>query len=387
MNRINKKEFVDFDIHGLVGIRLINPSERDETAVHKQIGFSPTKLSREPDIIIRFVDQLLVTDLHLLGLNHSGYTNKGFFLLENGRRKGKAKIPFDQVGGICEIVCETNLGPVPLLIAILNLTLLSKGHVSLHASAFLFNGVGILTTGWAKGGKTEALFAFANNGAQYIGDEWIILSSNGEFMYGIPEPIRLWDWHLEFLPEIAKKLNLENRMTFSSIRLLEKWSQSLSKGRIKKLPPIKMLRKAMPALKRQLNITLPPSEIFGTETITAKPEKIFLLLSQSENDYQVSSIEGQQVARRMISSVQFEQLPFMEYYNAFTFAFPEKRNPFIESSKQLQNELLNRALEGKEAYQVSHPYPLSFQKLYDTMRPFCEKTLAYTHPKESVVSA
>ena len=383
MNSIKKNDYVDYDIQGLVGIRLVEASERDLAAVSKQIGFSPTQLLFEPDIIIQYVDKIPFNNLFLLGLNNAGYSDDGFIILENGRRNGKTKIPFEQVGGNCEIVCETGLGPVPLLIAIINMTLLSKGFISLHASAFVFNQAGILITGWAKAGKTEALFAFTNNGAEYLGDEWIILDSNGQKMYGIPEPIRLWDWHLEFLPQIANNLKLEDRMIFKSIRLLDKLNQWFSKGKARKILPAKLLRKAMPALKRQLNLTIRPSKVFGVEPSSAKPEKIFLLVSHSNNDYQVKPIEPNEIAQRMISSIQYEQLPFMEYYNAFKFAFPEKRNSFIENAQQVQYELLGRALDGKEAYQVNHPYPLSFPKLYDTMRPFCETNSSIASPKQA----
>ena len=73
----------------------------------------------------------------------------------------------------------------------------------------------------------------------------------------------------------------------------------------------------------------------------------------------------------MISSMMYEQLPFMEHYAAFKFAFPDLRNEFIESAPERQYDILRRALLGKEAYLVRHPYPFSFAELYDKMSPFC----------------
>jgi len=387
MNNLDKKEFVDYDVHGLIGIRLVHSTKQDEAAVTKQIGFSPTKLFREPDITIRYTNSIPTYNLHLLGLNHSGYSDDGFYLLENGRRKGKARIPFEQIGKQCESVCENNLGPIPLLIAILNLTLLSKGNISLHASAFTYNQVGILVTGWAKGGKTEALFSFLNNGAKYLGDEWIVLNSNGEMMYGIPEPIRLWDWHLKYIPEVSNGLKLEERLVFNGIRSLAKLNDSISRGKFKKFLPAKLLRKAMPALKRQLNVTVLPSEIFGVDSCeVAKPEKVFLLVNHNGDDYEASPIEPHEIAQRMVASIQFEQLPFMEYYSAFKFAFPEKRNSFIENAQSYQYEFLVRALDGKEAYKIIHPYPLSFPKLYEIMRPFCDRKTSITRQSQTTIA-
>ncbi len=105
------------------------------------------------------------------------------------------QIPFAEIGQQqCRIVCATGLPAVPLLIPILNLTALNRGILPLHASAFRYQDVGVLTTGWSKGGKTETLLAFMDRGANYIGDEWVYISDDGRHMTGIPEPIRVWEW-------------------------------------------------------------------------------------------------------------------------------------------------------------------------------------------------
>src|SRR5207247_1046267 len=101
----------------------------------------------------------------------------------------RARVDFRQIGGRCEIVSQSGLGPVPLLIGIVTVTALGKSFVPLHGSAFVHNATGIIVTGWAKGGKTEALLAFAEHGARYVGDEWILLSSDGRKVYGVPEHI------------------------------------------------------------------------------------------------------------------------------------------------------------------------------------------------------
>ena len=49
---------VDFDVHGLVGIRLLDAERRDIASVGRQLGIAPTPLEREPDILVRFVDRL-----------------------------------------------------------------------------------------------------------------------------------------------------------------------------------------------------------------------------------------------------------------------------------------------------------------------------------------
>jgi len=58
-----------------------------------------------------------------------------------------------------------------------------------HASAVVYNGVGILMAGWAHCGKTAALLGFASKGAEYVGEEWVLLSGNGPKNAGAREAV------------------------------------------------------------------------------------------------------------------------------------------------------------------------------------------------------
>ncbi|MFQ5628388.1 MAG: hypothetical protein ACE5I1_06485 [bacterium] len=371
-----KENHIDFDIHGKVGVRLLRPSEKEAAAVAKQLGPMQKPLSREPDIIIRFVEHIPLKNLRLLGLN-AGFNEDGFYILRGSKKPAKVRIPFDQIGEQCEIVCESGLKSVPLLIHIVNIVMLKKNCVSLHASAFHYKEKGILVTGWAKGGKSESLLAFSQHGASYMGDEWIYLSRDGEKMYGIPENMRLWEWHLQNLPQVRKHVKRESRMMFKCINALDKFQQAMPNGGIGSIFPVKFLREAMPALKRQLNVVMPPEKIFNGKfgPLDGNPEKIFLVMSHNEKNIQVEPVEPAEIANRMIASIRFEQLPFAEHYLSFQFAFPERKNSFLDNMHKLQYELLQSALKGKETYIARHPYPFSFHELYEAMRPVCEREM------------
>ena len=367
-------QYVDFDVHGLVGVRLVNPSPGDVAAVNEQLGPLQRPLFREPDIIVRFVEYLHTPRLRYLGLHQDGFTDDGFFLLQSKKKETKVKIAFDQIGKQCEIVCQSGLPTVPLLTAILNLTVLKKDCVALHASAFVYHGTGVLVAGWAKAGKTETLLAFAAQGAEYIGDEWVILSGDGQKMYGLPGSIHLSDWHLQYLPEVRSRVAREELLLFKRIHWIDKMQQKIPNGRIGKFLPVKYLRRAMPALKRQLHVTMKAQTIFNGALgmLQAKPEKVFLAMTHEDHRVYVEPTDPLGIANQMISSVRYELLPFMAHYLAFKFAFPKKRNDFIEQAGELQYDILCRALAGKEAYTVWHHYPFSFDELFERMRPFCE---------------
>jgi hypothetical protein len=312
--------------------------------------------------------------LKYLGLNSAAFTDEGFYLL--GKRSGEveARIPFEKIGDQCEILCQSGLGSVPLLFDIIRLTALKKNYIPLHASAFLHNGVGILVTGWTKGGKTEALLSFANHGAHYVGDEWVLLSSDGRKMFGMPINLAIWDWQFEHIPDLLPRISIQKKILFKSIHFLEATHALLKRRGLGRLYLVELLEQALPFLKRGLKIREPPQAIFGDRVsrLGVTPEILFLMISHSESDITVEPCDPVEIARRMASSNECEQIPFFEHYKAFRFAFPHLSNAFLEGVDETQASLLCRALEGKEAYRVFHPYPVALEALFDQLKPVCE---------------
>jgi hypothetical protein len=374
----NKGDFpvqIDYDLHGLTGIRLLNASPGDAAAVTRLLGPIQAPLTGEPDIVIRFVDRLSTSSrIRYLGLDEAGFTDDTFLVLRSKHKaRARVQIPFEQIGRQCEIVCERGLPAVPLLIPILNLTVLGKGSLPMHASAFTYNGTGVLTTGWAKGGKTETLLAFMANGAEYVGDEWVYLSCDGQRMYGIPEPIRVWDWHLQDLPQYWPLVGRGDRVKLRMLKLVVRlMDRAVSNGLGRGSAPVKLIRRMTPLLKRQLYVQLPPQKLFGQGfgPLVGTPDKIFFVASHETPEVTVQPMDPQEIARRMVFSLQEERMDFMSYYLKFRFAFPEIRNELIERVEELQRERLTQVLADKEAYAVYHPYPVSIPALFNALSPF-----------------
>lgn len=357
---------VDFDLHGVVGIRLVDATPADAAAVRRQLGPMERPLAREPDVVVRFVDSLPAARLRFAEYGRTGFTDDGFFVLQSRKRPARVRVALDGIGEQCEIVCQHGLRAVPLLMAIVTCTAIARGHVPLHASAFVHDGVGVLVTGWAKGGKTEALLAFAAHGAEYVGDEWILLSPGGRHMYGVPEHIRLQDWHLRQLPDVRARVRQSRRLLFSAIRGLDRVHRLL--------PGRGLLAEALPALRRQLNVQLDPHEVFARRaaSFAAVPDRVFLMLGHDAPEIEVAPADPLDVARRMAASNWYEQQPLVGAYLAYRFAFPERQSTLLEGAQALQASLLASALAGKEAYTVRHPYPCDLGQLFDAMRPACQ---------------
>lgn len=362
---------VEYDINGIVGVRVVEPAPWDIEMVDAQLGPFRSNLEKEPDIIIEFRKKRQQIGLKFLGLDAAGFLGDEFFVFD--RRGLKASIPFQEIGNRCTITCESGISSIPFLEEIINFTLLKKEYIPIHASAFVYEGAGVLVTGWKKGGKTEALLSFAKDGAYYLGDEWVILSPENKKMYGFPVQICIWDWQFKYIGEMLPKVSLEKKLIFTFTRILNSIHEKFGKGKLGNLFPFKYVERALPALNRQLNIRVFPEEIFGDRLVKeATLDKIFFMMCHDSEEILVEPYDLTEVIDRVVQSNTHEQMLFWEYYNAFRFAFPKKRNEFLERSCSIMEGLLRSALlNGVETYRVLRPYPVSFPELFKAMQPAC----------------
>lgn len=352
---------VDYDLHGLAGVRVVGAGPRDVAAVDRQLGPIRGTLQREPDIVVRFVDRLELTGpLRLLGLDDAGFTDDAFLILRSRHKaRARVRIPLEQVGERCELVCERGLPAVPLLIAVLNLTVLARGALPLHAAAFVHGERGAVVTGWSKGGKTESVLAFMSRGARFVGDEWVYIEPDGARVHGIPEPMRVWDWQLRQLPELREQVASLDRARLSALRL----AVSAARGR--------RGRRVGAFVSRQLHVDVPPERMFAASTValTASFDRLFLVGSWERPETIARPIEPAEIAARMAFSLQYERAPLLAAYQQFRFAFPDRVNPVIETAAERERALLERVLAGKPSYAVEHPYPVDLSRLFEVMSP------------------
>jgi len=393
MDRPNTKAIeypgkVDFDIHGVVGIRLIDPSPSDLGAACKLLG-CPSKLPLiAPDITVRFVENLPTRGIRFLGTDQDAFSDDGFFLLQEGTRRVKARIPFDGIGGPCEIVCKRRIGSVPLLIPIVSLTALKRECVPIHASAVVHDGVGILMAGWAHCGKTTAFLGFASRGAEYVGEDWVLLSGNGQKMQGLVRPLELSHWHVASLPHVRNVVSLMNRCASHGIGVLEGLQKMIAGERTRSSLVFRSLQRASAAVENRLRPNVAPSAIFGERirSAGAQVDKVFLFVNHEDHRIEVEPIAPFELARRLAFLVQHELTPLPQHYAVYRFAFPCRRNEFIESAAEYSFGMLARALNEKETYVVRLPYPHLFPELYQAIRPLCKLVTAETAERGGVES-
>ncbi|MBK7377991.1 MAG: hypothetical protein IPJ03_03140 [Ignavibacteriales bacterium] len=377
----NIQNLYNYDLHGIVRLRLVNPSDKDLKKFNTAFGEYQCQTENEPDIKITFVNKIDTPLLTYIGLNNAAFDENGFYILSTGRNQLKVKIPFDKIGEDFEIVCESGTPEIPMLRHFINLIFLKKNYIPLHASAFRFNDQTALVMGWSKGGKTESLLAFANNEAEYIGDETVIISQDGKTIFGIPVSVCVWEWQFEQIPKLLTKLPNQKIMLFGLIHFFDALYKFLKKSFLKNSFPTKVLAEAMPAFKRQLNIRVEPKTVFKTRMLKSKLslDHIILIMSHDNDEIKVENCSIDEVIDRMINSQNYEIASFVEQYLTFKYAFPNLKNELLENIGTKQMALLNEAFKNKTAHKVVHPYPVSFEKLFNNMKIIFERNNSSNH--------
>jgi hypothetical protein len=360
---------VDFDLHGLVGIRLVNPSSQDLSAVIADIGNMRRPLDRDPDITIRFVEQFQIRGgLRFVKPHEVGFTDGSLLVLDRGSGgRGAAQIPFDQIGQGCEIRCRSGLAAIPLLHPSVTLAMLTKDVVTLHASAFTYNDKGAVVAGWARGGKTSSLLAFMSDGGDFIADDHVYVSPDGNRLYGSQEPVSLRAWHLAELPSYRTNVTRRERSRLRASTVLLRLASRASQGRGP--TSARKVASRIADVAEDVHVSIPPDRLFKHRSLAGRLDKAFLAVTHDSREVIVEQVESGWLADRLVFLLQFERRRFLSDYLAFRFAFPDRSNDLIERAGEIERDILHRVLAGTDSYVVYHPFPAPIEALFSAMAP------------------
>lgn len=337
----------DFDVGGLARVRLIGAGPGDTNRVSRQLGVDPTEPAGEADLTIRFEAHLDVpAPLRIIGDNEAGFADGAFVVLR--RESARAIMPFDGLGGAGTIVARRGAS-VPHLVPILNLTMLGKGILPLHASAFTYGGRGFVAPAWSKGGKTEALLAFMAAGASLIADEWTYITPDGR-LSGFRGPTRLLAWHLRQLPELRQRLGMRRWLTLAAV------DRTLGGG----------------------HIDVPQADLFGPERCShaGRLDEVLLLVRSTAPGISVTRIAGRAVAERMLFAHLHHRLDLIGRYWQFRYAYPDRPLDPLDDLIGRERALLDPLFGGRPAWLVEHPGRFELGRLVDEINAAMAEVVA-----------
>jgi hypothetical protein len=193
-------------------------------------------------------------------------------------------------------------------------------------------------------------------------------------MYGIPEPIRVWNWHLQQMSYYKAMVSRKDLVRLRVLNMFKNALDIVEKVAISRRSGLfKLTRRINALLKKQIHVDVPPERLFGKSvgTTKGKLDKVFFVATHDRPEITVKPIDPHEIVQRMVFSLQEERSEFLSYYKKFRFAFPELSNTFIDNIEETQRRILTNVLTGKEAYEIYHPYPFSLSGLYEVTRTYC----------------
>lgn len=357
---------VHHDIHGVVLVRVTHATPTDLATLATHLG--PTRrgrIDRSPDVIVRFVDRLSPDAVRYVEYGRTAYTDEGLLLLRDGRTRVRAQLVLDE-SGRAEIVCERGTASIPLLLPILSRAALAHDHVALHASAVHLNGVGVLMPAWAHGGKTTGLLAALTQGAQYVGDEWVLVPRDGRRMLGLLKPVELHGWQRAQLPAATRLAAAQARLSAALVRAIA---------------TIGVPDRLVGAVDRRLDRVVDPAALFGSACtpLSAPLNVVLCMVRHDAPRVRIERADPDHMATRLAASLASDDAPLAAAEDAWRFAFPDRTLAQPEGRRAQQRELLTQALAGKDLFIVSHPSPCNLRELGAAMASVCRDTARTPH--------
>lgn len=305
---------VDFDIHGVLRVRAVEPGEADLRALSARLGRWVEPADVEPDLTLR------PDDIH---------------------------------------------GAVRHLEALLSVAALDKGLAPLHGSGFVWDDRGVAIVGRAGGGKTGVLLAFMAQGAALVGDDWLALSADGSAMYGLPETIEARHAYVAALPEIAPRLTPAKRAWRTMrARLLGAVANGGPRSRCGGRPSLR--RRAAARLERSLRLSLDPRSVFGERRCPGVGTPHMVVFAESHDDPGISvrPMTLEAAVRRATQATEDE------------WRHLSATNTRRELRKRALRQRLSRALAGKRLYALSQPHPAPPHAVFRALSPFVTDRVA-----------
>lgn len=360
-----RSDVVDYDIRGDLGIRLVDPAAADVRSAEAVLGRPGSTLRREPDLVIRFVEDPPTVIRGVDEPPRSTSTRECHVPLRDPSKDAVAWIHLEDDGRLREVLVQKNGGPVPFLQELVDVSALARGWIPLHASAWIHHGRGILAVGLDRSGKTGALLASAGRGASIVGDDRIFLRSDGERMIGVARPLRIKPWHMAQLPWLAERVDRRTRVKAGASLLLRRIETRIAGNGGAGGTGKQFLRKALGRVHRSLSVDRFPDHLFEDARCPGlgSPDVILALVSDGEPDVRVETLEPDSLVPRMAAAVAIELLPLVRAYRASQFSHPTHRWTALEGAEQLARDLLETSLGEGPAILVRHPYPGSLRDL------------------------
>jgi hypothetical protein len=330
--------------------------------VEEEYGqFKVDQVGKDADITVEFINDISADSQSIRVRPPVACDEKGVFFHDHNYRV--LRVDIEKVGiANFRVTCDVGFNKhffVVIMEYLIHHLILESGHYFCHASAFIYEGKVILCPAWRHVGKTNILLAFMNEGAQYLGDDWVIVNQEGLIM-SMPKRLNLLFYNFREYPELCNHLDEDFKLLFNFVNRAEAGLYELDDS-------------TLGMLTEKARLRISPFEIFKQEYNgkAVEIDYVFLLRRKMHSKPNVNEISLGDLAIATTSIIEFEQSHFHLYYLAYK-AHNCSDNKYLEKYQANLSGLIEKSFSSiHNLYEIT----ITSQNESLVVKEFIEKTI------------
>jgi len=360
---------MQIDVNGVL-LEICSKRENIKRFFVEELGHLKSDRDIQADIKIVFKKEIRrFPESEIIG-NEGEKTLQG--LLFKTKQGVKIEIPYLDVGQRITVNCEERINLSSffhhILKPLIHYRFLGKKKALVHCSALVYKTKGILLFGYGGSGRTTVLLEFLRKGANFVSDDYTVISSDGKF-FSFSRKITLENFvtsgktHFKTFPGFIRRVSKNSIQEISLwIKLgLNRILSWISKRNIIQKCKIGrfLLNKTSTRLKIRKRVLI--NQLFTDIHIVSRTPVIYLfsLVRYSGKEIEIVPGDTEKIVEEMIVTNLMEHIRFLRNYEMFKFAFPRTENRVIEERETLEREIFDKFLQNKKILRVKVPFDYS----------------------------
>ncbi len=326
---------LNLNFHDIASIQLDGVCEPMTNRIRELYGRHVGGPVQTADCRIEFKESVVNLSDELVYITRRAAFSPTRFLL---RDRSDRSVVFQVNGSIDfrNIESDTHFDPnmfAEILQLILHSLAIRKDRAFLHACAVARDGEATIFCAWRNTGKTAIVCEMLRRGFQFMGDDWCIISPNGE-VYSILKAIRAYAHDLQTSPEV-----LVNRFGPWRSRILLEYYKTLAPSKLRNVERSRLhwrkLRMLTWAVKK-LNVfvhdfAVDPAELAPSGvTDRARIKQVYLVGRCRSDTIHTKPLSSEELADRMVACYFSEQQEIVDPH-MLQYAFPGSNARFLTS--------------------------------------------------------
>jgi hypothetical protein len=245
---------------------------------------------------------------------------------------------------------------------VLQLALLDRGCVAVHAACIEIAGRAVLVAGWSESGKTEIALALVEQGAAFLSDKWTLLDSGGGASI-FPTGVGVRRWVLPYLPRLARSLPPAAQRRFRAAGLAAIASRAARVANSRAGATGRAGHLLEQALEPANRAALTPSELRAAYGQHDDPSRtvplglLVLLTNAPVGELNVRPVSPEWAAARLARAAAYERREFFSLLQRRAYAEPLVEADPVAEAIAAERRLLEPVLTAVPAIEVRTTFP------------------------------